>query len=255
MTHPNDESAAARRARFDRATSHLEPPFALVDLESFRTNETDLVRRAGGKPIRLASKSVRCRTLQSRALENPGFKGTLAFTLPEALWLADNGFDDLVVAYPTVDRSALATLAERHADRITLMVDSSAHLDLIADAATDPARPIRVAIDVDAGLRLAGGRIRIGAKRSPVHTPEEAADLALDIVRRAGIELVGLMAYEAQVAGVGDRPKSRLEGAAIRALQSCSMRELKTRRAAIVAAVREVAPLEFVNGGGSGSVE
>ena len=40
-----------------------------------------------------------------------GFRGTLCFTLPEALWLASLGWDDLVVGYPTVDRAALRELA------------------------------------------------------------------------------------------------------------------------------------------------
>ena len=70
----------------------------------------DLLRRARGVPLRLASKSLRVRALQERALA-AGFVGTLCFTLPEALWLASNGWDDLVVAYPTVDRGALRELA------------------------------------------------------------------------------------------------------------------------------------------------
>ncbi len=41
----------------------------------------------------------------------PGFSGVLCFTLPEALWLASRGWDDLVVGYPTVDRGALRELA------------------------------------------------------------------------------------------------------------------------------------------------
>jgi len=44
-------------------------------------------------------------------------------------------------------------------------------------------------------------------------------------------------------------------GAAIAAMQRASGRELAERRAAVVAAVRDVAPLRFVNGGGTGSVE
>jgi D-serine deaminase-like pyridoxal phosphate-dependent protein len=64
------------------------------------------------------------------------------------------------------------------------------------------------------------------------------------------------MAYEAQIAGVGDAPPGKpLMGRAIRAMQRLSARELARRRARAVRAVREVAPLEFVNGGGTGSVE
>lgn len=241
------------RAALDRATAALDPPFAVVDLEAFDANAADLLRRAGGKALRLASKSVRCRALQRRALD-AGFRGQLCFTLPEALWLADHGCEDLVVAYPTADRAALRALAHGpHRGAIAVMVDSRAHLDLIEGAGGGP---VRVCLDVDAGWWPLGGRIRIGVKRSPVRTPEQAAALAADAAARPGIELAGLMAYEAHIAGVGDAPpRRRAYGAAIRAMQRASARELAARRAAVVAAVRAVGDLEFVNGGGTGSVE
>ena len=240
------------RAALDRATAALDPPFAVVDLDAFDANADDLLRRAGSTALRLASKSVRCRALQRRALD-AGFRGQLCFTLPEALWLADQGFDDLVVAYPTADRAALRALAHGpHRAAIAVMIDSRAHLDLIEAAGGGP---VRVCLDVDAGWWLLGGRIRIGVKRSPVRTPEQAAALATDAAARR-IELVGLMAYEAHIAGVGDAPPGRRAyGAAIRAMQRASARELAARRAAVVAAVQAVAPLELVNGGGTGSVE
>ncbi len=83
----------------DIATAELDPPFAVVDLDAFDANLADLMRRSGGVPLRLASKSLRVRTLQERALAG-GFRGTLCFTLPEALWLAASGGDDLVVGVP-----------------------------------------------------------------------------------------------------------------------------------------------------------
>jgi D-serine deaminase-like pyridoxal phosphate-dependent protein len=249
-----------RLARLERATAELEPPFAVVDLDAFWRNADDMRRRASGKPIRLASKSVRCRTLQQRVLAREGFSGTLAFTLPEALWLADSGFEDIVVAYPSVDRLALRALAERPSPAgIAVMVDSPAQLDLIESAAE---APVDVCIDFDAGLWLAGGRVKVGAKRSPVHTPEQAAALVREIVGRERVRLVGMMAYEAQIAGLGDAPPgSRMRGVAIRALQRRSVRELAPRRAAAVEAVEAVLrksgkpPLRFVNGGGTGSLE
>ena len=247
---------AGERERLDRATAALEPPFALVDLDAFWANAADMAQRAAGTPIRLASKSVRCRALQERVLAHDGFRGTLAFTLPEALWLAAEGFDDLVVAYPTADRGALRALAEGVArERISVMVDSTEHLDFIA-AAVGPGRPaVRVSIDVDAGWAPLGGRVRIGARRSPLRTAEQAQGLARAIVAHPAVELDGLMAYEAQIAGVGDRPPGRpVMGLLLRGVQALSARELAERRATVVAAVQEVAPLRFVNGGGTGSL-
>jgi D-serine deaminase-like pyridoxal phosphate-dependent protein len=223
----------------DAATADLEPPFAAVDLDAFDANAADLLRRAGGKRVRLASKSVRCRALIDRALE-AGLTGVLAFTLREALWLDR---EDVVVAYPTVDRAALAAAT----DKVTLMVDSREHLDLID-------RGRRVSVDIDAGWWPLGGALRIGAKRSPLRTPEQAAALAREIVAR-GLVLDGLMMYEAQIAGIGDDPANRLLGMALRWMQRGSARELAARRASVVQAVRAVAPLRFVNGGGTGSVE
>ena len=250
------ESNPEEYARLERATGHLDPPFALIGLEAFRSNEKDLVRRAAGKPIRLASKSVRCRALQQRVLHSDGWSGTLAFTLPEALWLATNGFDDLVVAYPTADRDALRELAKLETDAITIMVDSVEQLDFIDSVVGRRTSPIRACLDVDAGWWTLGDRVRIGAKRSPVHSRSQAVSLATEVAGRDGWNLVGLMAYEAQIAGVGDAPPGHpVRGLALQAVQSLSASELSQRRADIVEAVRAVAPLEFVNGGGTGSIE
>lgn len=99
-------SPAADRARYDRATAHLDGPVAVVDLAAFDANAADLVRRAGGKPVRVASKSVRCRALLERVLAVEGFAGVMGFTLAESLWLARTGLRDILLAYPSSDRAA-----------------------------------------------------------------------------------------------------------------------------------------------------
>src|SRR5699024_4706051 len=63
-----------------------------------------------------------------------------------------------------------------------------------------------------------------------------------------------LMFYEGQIAGTADAGRSARQ-AVVRALQRASMTELAERRAVVIAAVREVAVPEFVNGGGTGSFE
>jgi D-serine deaminase-like pyridoxal phosphate-dependent protein len=247
-----------RMAQLAKATEHLEPPFAVVDLDAFDSNATELAARTGGAAtIRLASKSVRSRPLIRRVTARPGYRGILAFTLPEALLLAAD-HEDVVIGYPTADRDALRKLAgdEQAAARITLMIDSVEHLDFVDDA-VGPARPdVRVCIDLDAALELLGGRIHLGPYRSPVHSTHDAATLARAISDRPGFRLVGVMSYEGQIAGLGDnQPGSPLRRAALRTMQRLSARELAGRRAAAIAAVEEIAPLEFVNGGGTGSIE
>ena len=231
-------------------------PFAFVDLDAMWSNAREMLGRAAGVPIRVASKSVRCRSLLASILDfDPGFRGLMTFTLPETLWLHGHGFRDLLVAYPSADREALAQLARLDDERSPIvMVDSVEQLDLI-EAAARGGGPVRVCIDLDLSWWPLGGRLKVGVKRSPVHEPEQARALAEEIVRRPGLALAGLMGYEAHIAGVGDRPLGkRLQGYAIRAIKALSVPELAERRAAAVAAVREVADVELVNGGGTGSI-
>ncbi len=285
MTGRDGSPPGDQHERLERATEQLDAPFAVVDLDAFDRNRADLVRRVvlndrpprrsstgAGDParttIRVASKSVRCRALLHRTFAGPNddaFHGILALTLPEALWLAEDGFDDIVVAYPTVDRQALLELAEwtvrehvaGRGRSITVMVDDVVQLDAIRSAGASAHHPVAVGLELDAGLRLLGGRVRIGARRSPLHAPEQLAALAREVVRRPELRLAGVMAYEAQIAGVGDRPPGRPGyGRAVQAMQAASRAELRRRRARAVAAVERVAgPLGFVNAGGTGSLE
>jgi D-serine deaminase-like pyridoxal phosphate-dependent protein len=246
---------------FEAIFAEVEAPFAFVDLDAMWSNSDAMLSRAGAKPIRVASKSLRCRALLERILaRDERFAGLMTFTLPETLWLAKEGFENLLLAYPTADRGALEELALRSVanpgEAPIVMVDCVEHLDAIESVLGAGAAPVRVCIELDAGWWALGGRIKVGPKRSPVHTVEQAVELAREIERRSQVELAALMAYEGQIAGVGDEPPGRrLRGAAIRAMQRRSAAELAERRGAVVAAIREFAELPIVNGGGTGSLE
>ncbi|HVQ59237.1 MAG TPA: amino acid deaminase/aldolase [Solirubrobacterales bacterium] len=248
-------------AQLEQIFEDVEAPFAFVDLDAMWSNAEEMLGRAGEKPIRVASKSVRCRALLERILRrDERFAGLMTFTLPETLWLAENGFENLLLAYPTADTAALGELALRSvanpAGAPIVMVDCVEHLEGIESVLGAGAAPVRVCIDLDGGWRGLGGRIKVGPKRSPVHTVEEAVALAREIALRPQLELAALMSYEGQIAGVGDRPSGRrMRGAAIRTMQRRSAAELAKRRAAVVAAIREFAELPIVNGGGTGSLE
>ena len=239
------------------ATQHLDAPVGAIHRGALRHNAQDMVRRAAGRPIRIASKSVRVRSVVEALLQQPGDRGVLAYTLAEALWLADT-VDDIVVGYPTAERGGIRRLGTdaESASRITLMVDSPQQLDLVDDVLPPSRREeIRVCLELDASwdAPVLG---HLGVRRSPVHDPADAGGLAAYIARRPGFRLVGMMSYEAQIAGVVNRPAGRpVDGAVNRWMQSRSLPELLERRARAVAAVREHADLEFVNGGGTGSLE
>ncbi|MCW2791298.1 MAG: hypothetical protein JWO76_396 [Nocardioides sp.] len=244
----------------DAVAKHGEPlptPLMVVDLDAFDANAADLVRRAGGKPVRVASKSLRVPALVSRALAHEGFGGVLAYTLREALWLHEQEIsDDVLVAYPTVDLGAIARLvgSPSAAAHVTLMVDDVAQLDVIDSVRSSRAVPVRVAIEIDAGLRIGGQHV--GPKRSPLYDPAPVVALARAIESRGGFRLVGAMTYEGQVAGLADDlPAQRARSMVVRRLKSASMSQLEVRRREIAAALAEVTELEFWNAGGSGSVE
>ncbi|ROQ98939.1 D-serine deaminase-like pyridoxal phosphate-dependent protein [Streptomyces sp. 2132.2] len=251
--------ASGDRARYDRATAHLDAPLAIVDLAAFDANADDLARRAGGKPIRVASKSVRCRALLERVLARPGFAGIMSYTLAESIWLARSGFEDVLLAYPSADRAGFAELAgdPKLAAAVTVMVDDPAQLELIDGAREGGTQEVRVCLELDTALHLLGGRVRVGARRSPLREPAQLADLARTVSARPGFRVVGIMGYEGHVAGVGDALAGRpLRSRAIRLMQAAARKELAARRAEAVRAVRAVVPgLEFVNGGGTGSVQ
>jgi D-serine deaminase-like pyridoxal phosphate-dependent protein len=251
----------AERDRYDRITAHLDPPFAVVDLDAFDSNARDLVRRAAGLPIRVVSKSLRCRHLIERVLARPGYRGVMSYSLAEALWLHSCGTsDDVLVAYPTADRAALRARAAAEAARahLTLTIDSAGHLDFI-DAVLGAGHPaIRVCLDLDMSWRplALGPTVQVGTWRSPLRTPAEASVFAETVLRRPGFSLVGMLGYEGQIAGLGDAPPGHpLRAALVRAMQARSSAELRDRRTEAVRRVRALTALEFVNGGGTGSLE
>ncbi len=232
---------------WERATAGLSAPLVAVDLDRFDANAQGLVDRAGGLPIRVASKSVRCRPLLDRALGRPGFAGVMAYAVAEAAWLASSGVRDVFVAYPSVDVGALREVATSEVLRreVTVTVDSVEYVRFLREALGEDLAGLGVAVDVDASLRL--GPVHLGVRRSPTRTPREA----LAVTRAAlgvNLDVRGVMFYDAQVAGLAD------SGPHIRVLKRRSTSELRERRLAVVEAVRRETDLAFVNAGGTGSL-
>ncbi len=233
-------------------------PAAFVDLDQFDANLDLLRRRAGGVPIRLVTKSVRSVAMLRRAIAaGPAVQGLLCYSPAEAAWLASQGFEDLVVAYPSVEPADVrAVAAQLRAGRgITLMVDDAAQVARIAAIAQAEGVVVPLAIDLDMSSDFPG--IRFGVYRSPIDGPAAALALANVIANTAGVRLDGLMGYESQIAGLQDRvPGQRLRSAVVRALKRRSIAEVNARRRDTVAALAAAGHrLRFVNGGGTGSVE
>jgi D-serine deaminase-like pyridoxal phosphate-dependent protein len=245
-------------AYYKGALAGARLPAAFVDLDALAANLADLRRRAGGLPIRLVTKSVRSVEILRRVLASgPQFRGLMCYSPAEAAWLAAQGFDDLLVAYPSVEPDDLrAVAAQRRAGRaITLMVDGAAQVRRIAAIATREGVVQPLAIDLDMSSDFPG--LHFGVFRSPVDGPAAALALAAEIARHPSLRLDGLMGYESQIAGLMDRvPGQAAKNAVIRFLKRRSVPEVNERRRATVAALAAAGhALRFVNGGGTGSFE
>ena len=237
-------------------------PLAFVDLERFDRNIDYVAQtQAGtGKTIRVASKSIRCPDLLRRVFHRGGkaFQGILAYTVEEAAFLLDQGFDDIVVAYPSVQSSDLEILAHRvrQGADISLMADSLDQLERIHlfGEACDTILP--VCLDMDMSWRPLGG-IHLGVRRSPLHRPDQILALADALSQLSHVRLHGLMGYEAQVASVNDAvPGQGVKNALMRWIKARSGKELARRRGAVVRALKDKGfDLKLVNGGGSGSLK
>lgn len=244
--------------RYREAFAGRSCPLGYVDLDALEANLATTRDRAGSTPVRVASKSVRCRAVLRRLLDADGIEGVMCYTGDEAAFLAEHGFDDLLVAYPVVDRDELDRVAESAADGTTvaLMVDSRDHVERAARAARGAGTELPLCLDLDCSTEHLG--VYFGVRRSDVRTPADARALGRVVADADGVHLDGVMGYEAQIAGLPDRnpDESRLRNAVIRVLKERSRPRVRQRRTAVVAALRDAGhDLRFVNGGGTGSVE
>lgn len=244
--------ADAVSAALSDATTKLPAPLSVVDLNAFDANARHMATRTHGKPIRVATKSVRNRTLLDRVLAVPGYQGLMCYSLEEALWLLDHGYTDILVAYPTVNRIALTQLAQRREAlaEIVLMVDSLEHFELLDSFA--PVAPFQVALDCDASLEIfekLKNPIHIGVWRSALRSPADVTALLHQTSAFKHVKVVGAMFYDAQIAGLPDN--SML----LRAMKKLSRAELAERRREVIAELTQrCGPLRLVNAGGTGSI-
>jgi D-serine deaminase-like pyridoxal phosphate-dependent protein len=247
--------------RYEAAIAGEPLPVALIDLDALERNVDTLVApvRRAGKTLRVASKSVRCVEILRRIVARGGgaIRGVMAFSPAEAGYLVDEGFDDVLVAYPTAQASDAALIAEANRRaRVAIAADAPEHLALLAAAAEEAGVRVPVIVDVDVSYRPLGDRVHVGVRRSPLRSPEAVAELAEAVQRSPHLTFAGLMAYEAHIAGVPDHnPLAPLLDGAKRALKRLSRGPLREQRAAVRRALeRRGIAVPLFNGGGTGSV-
>jgi len=233
----------------------ISKPFAFVDLDLFDANIAQIQERAGDKNIRVASKSLRCSALLKRIFDDDSqFQGTMAYHADEAVYLSQQGFDDILIAYPFWDiRQIQSVMGElKRGKNLVAMVDCKAHVLRFSENATASGVTAPLCLDVDMSSDFFG--IHFGVFRSGVDTSEQAQDIANFIAIQPGVRLEGVMGYEAQIAGVQDQSASAVMNLAVPILKKRSITEIRTRRQSVVEALREL-DLRIVNAGGTGSLE
>ena len=235
-------------------------PLAFVDLDALETNAQRISDAAEEeeKTVRVVSKSVRSVDVLRRVLDTSDrFEGLMAFRADEAAFLSDKGFEDILVAYPVWNEDEIREACEADAE-VTLMVSEAEHVERLGEVAPDAGvNDVPLCIDVDMSVEYPV-LPRFGVYRSKVRSPEEVLELASVIDDTDGVYLDAVMGYEAQIAGLGGRnpANSPLKNAIIRRLKESSKNVVLERRGEAIDALEEAGyELDFVNGGGTGSLE
>jgi D-serine deaminase-like pyridoxal phosphate-dependent protein len=233
-------------------------PLAYVDLDMFDENIQAILKRSGTKKIRIASKSIRCVELMQRILDfNSQFQGIMCYSAEEAVWLSQQGFDDLLLAYPTLQEDSIRAVADeiKKGKQIYLMTDLTEHLTKIQAIAASENVTVPIALDLDMSSRWS--LLHFGVHRSSVWNKETLHKYLEALKSCPNLKLCATMGYEAQIAGVGNRvPGKSLMNSLISSLQRISKKELAKRRKELVEILQKECPeLSIVNGGGTGSLE
>jgi len=233
-------------------------PLAYVDLDLLEQNASALAKRSNGKQIRIASKSIRCRSIIERILaSDPIYQGIMSFTADEALYLLENRLDDILIAYPVIHIPHIKALARKIQNGATvyLMVDRPEHIDFIEEAVKDSGIKIPVCIDIDMSVDLPG--IHFGVWRSSIRSMSALRKLTNRIQNSSSVEIRSLMGYEAQIAGVGDNVSGQMVmNNIIKGLKAYSIPKIaKFRAEAVDYLLAQGITLDLVNGGGTGSME
>ncbi len=242
---------------YRQALNEAALPLAYVDLNKLDENIVALLVLAKDKSVRIASKSIRSVPMLHYLLTNTDkLQGVMCFHPNEAAFLAEHGLDDLLVAYPSMQKAAIASLVPwvKKGRRIVLMVDALEHVLLLDEIAQASGMCFSVCMDIDVSLSLPG--LHFGVHRSPINSVENALSLYQHIKHKNGVHLIGVMGYEAQIAGLGDRvPGQYCKSVAVRWLKRVSIPKVAKRRQEVVTALTQAgAQLDFVNGGGTGSL-
>lgn len=234
-------------------------PYAFVDMDFMNQNIKEVVQRVNqNKTIRIASKSIRCKYVLKHILSyGTPYAGIMAYHPKEAYDLSQYGFDDILLGYPVFDEGDIGFVLNEiyNGKTIRFMCDHIEQIKHLNRLANFKGVVAEFLLDIDMSTDFPG--LHFGVYRSPLHNLEDVKNIYKSITSLKNVRLVGIMGYEAQIAGLGDNVTGKqIKNKVIRMLKYRSIKDVSERRKAIVNWLKnEGADLKIVNAGGTGSLE
>lgn len=243
---------------YKQALEPIQKPCAFIEMEAFTNNMHKISEMAAQKTIRVASKSIRSvGVLKKIFSSSKKFQGIMCFTAEEAIYLHEQGFDDLLIAYPPWNKEQLSHISEltKNGATITIMIDSKEHIEHLESIASRTNGSFLVCIDIDLSSNIAG--LHFGVYRSSIQTIDDVMEIIKRISHSKQLTLDGLMGYEAQIAGIVDKaPNQFFKNHIIRLLKKLSSKHIRQKREQIMHQMeQEGISVRFINGGGTGSLQ
>lgn len=233
-------------------------PSAWLDLDALDHNIELVNNKTKAINLRLATKSIRSLDILNYIKKNsPNYIGLMSYSAEESVYLLQNGFDNILCAYPTLDTQSIKQTFQ-YTDRgatMIWMVDKPEHLKLLNQLAASHDQIISVCLDINMSMPLP--KLYFGTKRSSLLSKKDLKQLLKQIKSSKNIKVTALMGYEAQIAGLPEQlPGKTLLAPAIRVLKKRSQKQVSQRRGSLVQWLNKKGiNLEIVNGGGSGSMD
>ncbi len=136
---------------------HFRTPAFIVDMDRVRTNAADMSSRAQDKGVKLRPHVKTHKTLEiARIQTEKSFGGITVSTMAEARFYAENGFNDILYAFPiTPDKLPEAAELARICT-FSVLVDHTSAAEAMARIFRDSDSEIGAWIKIDSGANRAG---------------------------------------------------------------------------------------------------
>jgi len=231
---------------------------AWLDMDALDHNIKLVNQKTQAVKLRIATKSIRSMdVLRYIQKHTPHFIGLMSYSAAESVYLLQNGFDNILCAYPTLDRASVAEALKYNQQGATMiwMADRIEHLHLLNEIGKQQEQSVEVCLDINMSMPLP--KLYFGTKRSALMRKSDVKTLIEQAGSLSHITITAMMGYEAQIAGLAEHlPGKSLITPAIKLLKNSSKRQVSRRRASMVHWINKQGyPLKLVNGGGSGSMD